>query len=500
MERTKKRPIVDIRILLGITGVLSVLHGIALLVPISIALIYHESNWLDFLIPGLASIGGGLLLYWKFKPEQEVRVRETMVLVSSTWLVISLVGALPFMLSGVTHSYTDAVFEAMSGYTTTGATIFGGTRADGIQNSTLVSLPKSILFWRSLTHWIGGLGIVVLYLAIIPLLGISGLQMYAAEASGPTADKLTPRVQDTAKILWFIYLTLTFSLFLLLWVHPSMDWFDAINHSFSTVATGGFSTLDSSIKGFSSAYIEWVLIVFMFAAGINFSLFYHLFKGNWRRVVDDREFRLYSAIVFGISFIAMITLVVNARYNFFDSLRHGFFTSISMITTTGFVVEDYEKWPSFSGALVFLALIIGGSAGSTAGGIKVIHLLVTLRTLKREMQTIIHPKAVIPVRLGPKVLSNQVLYAVSSFVLMYLLISIMGAFFLSIFGLDLLSAVTASLTMIGNTGPAFGQVGPTNNFAFFPDGAKWICVALMEIGRLEIFTVLVIFSRAFWKQ
>lgn len=500
LERAKKRPLIDIKLLAGILGLLNVVHGIAMLVPLVICLIYKESIWYAFLIPALASIGFGALLFWKFKPEYEIRTREAMILVTSTWLVISIVGGFPHLLAGTLHSFTDAVFETMSGYTTTGATIYGGTRPDGIQNMPLVSVPKSILFWRSFTHWIGGLGIVVLYLAIIPLFGVGGLQMYAAEASGPTADKLTPRVQDTAKILWLIYSTLTFAQFLLLFAHPSMDWFDALNHAFSTVATGGFSTLDSSVKGFSSAYIDSVITLFMFLAGVNFSLYYYVYRGEVKKVLQDREFRMYAFVTFLFSVALSLSLWKLTEYDFLDSMRYGVFQAVSILTTTGFVIDDYELWPTLSSSLIFLLLIQGGSAGSTAGGIKIIHLLITLRFLKREMQLMLHPKAVIPVRLGTKVISNQVLYVVSSFVLMYFLASLLGAFLISAFGLDLITSFSAAFSCLGNVGPGFGTIGPVENFASMPDGAKWVQLLLMEIGRLEIFTVLIVFTRSFWKQ
>ncbi|MEQ9310379.1 MAG: TrkH family potassium uptake protein [Balneolaceae bacterium] len=494
------RPRIDFLVVLGILGSFIFFLGFALLLPLIIDIIYQEHTWLSWLTSaGIAfSVGGSLWFF--FKPQHEVRIREGFLVVSLTWLLLSFVGALPFIISGILPSYTDAVFETMSGLSTTGSTILGGITSDGFANPQIEELPKSFLFWRSLAHWLGGMGIIVLSLAILPLLGIGGMQLFQAESPGPTTDKLTPRVQETAKLLWVVYVAFTTLEFILLWVHPSMDWFDALNHAFATLATGGFSTKNASISGFDSAYIDVIITLFMFLAGINFAMHFRLLRGDTKSFFNNRETRFYTLItLIGIIGISFSLWHFDGR-SILDALRYGSFQVIAIITTTGFGTDDYELWYSFGAFFLFLLFFTGGSAGSTGGGIKMIRWMILIRNTGREIKQIIHPKAILPVRIGEKAISSDIQRTVLSFFILYIFIFALGAFCISLFGYDIMSSIGASISALGNIGPGWGEFGPTDSFAKLPYLGKWILILLMMIGRLEIFTVLIIFSPSFWKQ
>src|SRR6056297_1747292 len=336
LNASKNRPRIDFRLVTGIMGSFILFLGCTLMLPVLIAVIYGEPSWYAFLVTGIGAIVLGCALFYQFRPKEELRMREAFLVVSLTWFVGSLIGAFPFLLSGTLETYTDSVFETMSGFSTTGATIFNGVTSDGIQNPMIEDLDKSILFWRSFTHWMGGMGIIVLTLALLPLLGIGGMQLYKAEYSGSTSDKLTPRIQETALLLWSIYVGMTVVQFLLLWVHPSMDWFEAINHAFSTLATGGFSTKNLSIAAYDSVYIDVVIIIFMFIAGINFAMHFKLFSGDFTTFFSDREIRFYTltTLLFIIGVTAGLWLIENQSFG--DALRYGSFQVVSIVTTTGF--------------------------------------------------------------------------------------------------------------------------------------------------------------------
>jgi trk system potassium uptake protein TrkH len=427
-------------------------------------------------------------------------MREAFMIVTLIRFLGSVFGAFPFILSGSLESYTDAVFEAMSGLTTTGATIFGGITASGIQNPDIESLDKSILFWRSLTHWLGGMGIIVLTLAILPLLGVGGMQLFQAESPGPTTDKLTPRVQETAKLLWGVYVTLTAIEFLLLWAHPSMDWFEAINHAFSTMATGGFSTRDASIAAFDSAYIDWVIIVFMLLAGISFAMHFRLLKGDLKSFFENRETRFY-ALVMGISIMVVsVSLWILDGYAIMEAIRYGAFQVVAIVTTTGFGTDDYLLWHSAAAFFLFLLFFTGGCAGSTGGGIKMIRWMIIIRNSFREMKQIVHPKAILPIRIGDKTVDSNIQRTVLSFFVLYLIVFGIGALIMAMMGYSMESALGLSIATLGNIGPAWGEFGPTSNYAQIPYIGKWVLILLMMIGRLELFTVLVIFTPTFWNQ
>jgi len=494
------RPKIDFFMITKILGGLIFCLGLFLLLPTIIALIYQESSWSAFLWTAIGSMVIGGILFVLFQSIYELRMREAFLIVTLTWFVGSLIGAFPFILSGTLESFTDAVFESMSGFSTTGATIFGGVTSDGIQNPAIEELDKSILFWRSLTHWLGGMGIIVLTLALLPLLGIGGMQLFEAEYSGSTSDKLTPRIQQTAFLLWTVYMGMTIVQFLLLWIHPSMDWFEAINHAFSTMATGGFSTKNISVGAFNSVYIDTIITIFMFMAGINFAMHFRLFSGQTQSFFENREIRFYSLMT--ALFIIAVTgsLWIFDQYSFAEALQYGSFQVVSIITTTGFGTDDYALWMPFSGFLLFILFFTGGCAGSTGGGIKMIRLMIIAKNMAREFKQIIHPQAVIPVRIGNRVIEASILKTILSFFVTYFLIFIFGALIMSFMGYDFQSAMGASIASLGNIGPAWGEFGPMADYAKVPYAGKWVLLILMMIGRLELFTVLVLFTPWFWKN
>ena len=495
----------------GTLGALLFFLGIALLLPMAVGLFYGEASWWSFGVTALVAMGlGGGGWYYsggRAKP-QDLRVREGFAIVALAWFVLSLIGGLPFVLGGVLDSFTDAFFETMSGFTTTGATILGGADTPAIE-----AIPKAFLFWRSLAHWLGGMGVIVLMLAIMPILGVGGMQLFKAEVPGPSADKLTPRVRDTAKRLWYIYVGITIVQVLVLL--PAMSLFDAVNHAFATMATGGFSTRNGSVADYNSAYIDWVLSLFMYLAGINFALHYRLLRGRVITVFKDTEFKVYTGIVVGASvLLALGTWQPIAAAmpdagaatgplvypSFIEALRYGVFQALAIITTTGFGTADYEIWPPLALIVIFLLFFVGGMAGSTGGGVKVIRHVLVFKNSFKEIRQLIHPQAVIPVRLGDKVVSKDVMRNVLSFVILYIATITFGTLVMGLLGFDLLSAVGVAISSVGNIGPAFGTFGPTENYAHLPAIGKWVMAILMMAGRLEIFTVLILFVPSFWRR
>ncbi len=503
--------VLNVKAVVGTLGLLLFFLGIALLLPMIVGLIYGEASWWSFGVTALLamSLGGGA---WAFgggrAQQQDLRIREGFAIVALAWFVLSLIGSLPFVLGGVLGSYTDAFFETMSGFTTTGATILGGAETPAIED-----IPNAFLFWRSLAHWLGGMGVIVLMLAIMPILGVGGMQMFKAEVPGPSADKLTPRVRDTAKRLWYIYVGITVVQVLLLL--PAMDLFDAVNHAFATMATGGFSTRNGSVADYDSAYIDWIISLFMFLAGVNFALHYRLLRGKAITVFKDTELRVYTGIVVGASLLlalgtwqpvsaAMLDAGTTTEplvySSFADALRYGVFQALAIITTTGFGTADYEIWPPLALIVIFLLFFVGGMAGSTGGGVKVIRHVLVFKNSFKEIRQLIHPQAVIPVRLGETVVSKDVMRNVLSFLILYIAAITFGTLVMGLLGFDLLSAVGVSISSVGNIGPAFGTFGPTENYAHLPAIGKWVMSILMMAGRLEIFTVLILFVPSFWRR
>ena len=473
-------------------------------IAIPFSLYHKEEAYSGILLAGIITIFFGGLLYFFNKPKNtNIQKKEGYLIVTLGWLTLSLTGMLPYIFSGAIPSITNAFFETLSGYSTTGSTIL----------TDIESMPKGILFWRSATHWIGGMGIIVLTIAILPLLGIGGMQLFMAEAPGPSADKLHPRITDTAKRLWLIYVILTFAEFFLL-KFAGMSWFDAINHAMATVSTGGFSTKNTSLAYWNHLpLVQYVVILFMIVAGTNFILTYFALKGKVKKVIQSEEFRYY---IFGI---LGITIIVSSIILFFkdpnlessihhphifgeteSAIRHALFQVTSIITTTGFITADFTMWSFFTTGIFFALFFVGGSAGSTSGGIKIVRHIVMLKNSFLEFKKTLHPNAIIPVRYDGKAVSQTIVFNILSFFVIYMLIFVIASVILTLLGLDFVSALGAAASSLGNIGPAIGSVSPVNNFAHLSTGAKWFCSLLMLIGRLELFTVLILFTPFFWRK
>lgn len=475
--------------ILKMVGFLMVMDGLFMMVGIPFSLYYGDNDVVVLLGCGIGTIILGLAIYLANKNvATEIRRREGYIMVSLGWIVMSIFGALPFVIHGSIPNFTDAFFETMSGFTTTGASIL----------NDIESLPHGLLLWRSLTQWLGGMGIIVLSLAILPILGIGGMQLFVAEVPGPTKDKIHPRIRETAKRLWGIYLLFTLIEAVLLFI-GEMNFFDAINHAFTTMATGGFSTKQASIAHYSSPFIHYVIIFFMLMAGINFTLHYHLLHKKFEPLKKNEEFKFYIMFIFSVTLIVAIILIIQGYANPEKSFRDSLFQVVSMITTTGYITADYELWGPFFRVVFFALLFVGGCAGSTGGGIKVVRHLLLIKNSLAELRRLIHPRAVIPVRYNEKSVPPEILANIAAFFLLYIGIFALGTIFMSVLGLDFPSALGSVATSIGNVGPAIGSVGPSNNFAHIPDIGKWFLSFLMLLGRLELFTILIIFSPAFWR-
>jgi len=472
-----------------ILGLLLMIFSLTMLPPVLVSLIFSDGEWLSFLEGfGLTLLAG--LVFWLpvRRVRKELRLRDGFLVVASFWTVLGTAGAAPLYFVDVLDlSFTDAVFESMSGLTTTGATVI----------SSLDGLPQSVLYYRQQLQWLGGMGIIVLAVAVLPMLGVGGMQLYRAETPGPVKDtKLTPRITETAKALWYVYLAFTLSC-MFSYRLAGMSWFDALCHSFSTVAIGGFSTHDASIGYFDSTAVDVVAIVFMFLAGINFSL--HFFA--WRYVsvkhyFEDSEFRAYTAFLFAISVVVVVTLLYSGE-TFSTSVIDGTFQAVSIATTTGFTTADFSAWPLSLPALLILASFVGGSAGSTAGGIKVIRWLLIYKQGVREIMRLVHPSAEIPVKIGNKAVPHRVVDAVWGFFSVYIVVFGIMMLAMMFTGLDQVTAFSAVAATLNNLGPGLGDVSA--GFMSLSDTAKWISVAGMLLGRLEIFTLLVLITPMFWR-
>lgn len=473
-----------------VIGMLLVIEGLFMLTGIPFSLYYGGEDWMILLGTGGFTILSGLLAYALNQGADNTNIgkREGYIIVSLSWVSFSVFGALPFWMSGAIPSYTDAFFETMSGFTTTGASIL----------SDIEAMPKGLLFWRSMTHWLGGMGIIVLSLAILPLLGIGGMQLFVAEVPGPSPDKLHPRIKETAKRLWVIYVMLTLIQTALL-MGGGMSLFDGLCHAFGTMATGGFSTQNDSIAGYSP-YIQYVIILFMVIAGMNFTLHFFILRGELRRVARNDEWRFYLTVI-GISTLIITgSLLINRIFGAEESFRQALFQTVSIVTTTGFATTDYLLWPNLGWFIIFLLMFTGGSAGSTGGGIKMVRHLILFRNSFLELKRQIHPQAVIPVRMNRKPVSQDIVFNVLAFFLIYMTIFAGGSLVMAAMGLDFHTAIGSVIASLGNIGPGLGSVGPVGNYAGIPEAGKWFLSFLMLLGRLELFTVLILFSRAFWKD
>ncbi len=471
------------KILCILTSILSIF----MLTPLIFSAYYADGVHLAFIIPAIIGVMIGAFGLLAIKPKSnQLSKRDGFLLVTLTWVVISFFGALPYMI-GVHMDLTDAFFETMSGFTTTGASIL----------TNIEAMPKSILFWRSLTHWLGGMGIIVLSVAILPMLGIGGIQLIKAESPGPTMEKITPRIAQTAKYLWLVYFLLSLIETLLL-LAGGMNLFDALTHTFGTMATGGFSTKNASIAYFHSAYIDWVIIIFMFLAGANFSIHFRVLTGRFKSLKDD-ELKFYAFII--VVAVLLVSIDISAQYGgFMRALRYGAFQVVSIMTTTGYVTANYEKWPHLAQMVLFLLMFIGGCSGSTGGSIKVIRIYTLLKQAINEIKYHIHPKGVFALTINRQLVRKNIVYSISGFFFLYMTTFFLTALAVSLFGVDLITALSASAATLGNIGPGFGSVGPVDNYAHLPTAVKWILSFAMLVGRLEIYTVFVNFAPAFWRK
>ena len=475
-----------------ILGLLLMMFSVTMLPPIIIAMIFKEPAWLPFVEGFGLTLAAGLIIWLPVhRSRKDLRLRDGFLVVAAFWTVLGTFGAAPlYFADSLTLSLTDAIFESMSGLTTTGATILTG----------LDDLPRSILYYRQQLQWLGGMGIIVLAVAVLPMLGVGGMQLYRAEAPGPVKDtKLTPRITETAKALWYVYLAFTIAC-AVCYMAAGMSWFDALCHAFSTVAIGGFSTHDLSIGYFESTTIDLVAVIFMFAAGINFSL--HFFAWRYvsiRHYAQDPEFRAYTMLLFALSALVVAGLFRHQSYDTAGAtLVNGIFQAVSIATTTGFTTADYASWPAALPVMLLFASFIGGSAGSTAGGIKVIRWLLIYKQGVREIVRLVHPSAEIPVKLGNKAVQPRVVDAVWGFFSVYVVVFVIMLIAMMTTGLDQVTAFSAVAATINNLGPGLGDVAA--GFMSLPDTAKWIGIAGMLLGRLEIFTLLVLITPTFWRH
>jgi len=468
-----------------------------------VSLIYDDGVTLELFGAGLlVLLVGGISMFLTKDHKKELNKRDGYIVVAFGWIVMALTGTIPYLTTGAIPGFTNAFFETMSGYTTTGATIL----------SDIEAVPKGVLFWRSMTHWIGGMGIIVLAIAILPLLGIGGMQLFAAEAPGPNADKLHPRITDTAKRLWLIYFGYTAAETILLQV-AGMSFFDAINHSLCTLSTGGFSTKNASVAYWNGQpIIQYIIILFMFLAGTNFVLSYFAFKGKIQKAIFDEEFKLYFKFIALFTIIASLIIYFNADFSISSidhpmvygkaeaSFRHALFQVISVITTTGFITADYTLWTPFLVVFFFGLMFLGGSAGSTSGGVKVVRHMIMIKNGFLEFKRALHPNAILPVRYNQKAVPGNIVFNILGFFILYMLSFIVGALVFSMFKIDFESAIGLSASSLGNVGPALGNFGPVNNYEALPALGKWWSSFLMLIGRLELFTVLILLTPFFWRN
>lgn len=463
----------------------------ALMIPsLMVALYYGQNDRMAFLMAIIITGAIGLLMSRSIHNSKKgIKAREGLTIVGFGWILASFFGSLPFVFSGSIPSWIDAFFETVSGFTTTGATI-----VDNVE-----ILPKGILFWRSFTHWIGGMGILVFTIALLPTLGVGGFQIFKVESPGPRPDRIAPRVKDTAKILYFTYIIITILQIILLLI-GKMPLFDAMVNTFGTVGTGGFAIKNDSIGAYKSTYIHIVIGTFMILSGVNFSLYYSIFKGKWKEVLKNEELRLYLGIIFTAVLLIGLNINKTIYHNIGISIRDAFFQVSSIITTTGYATVDFDRWPTFSRLILFLLMFVGGCAGSTGGGIKNIRILVLIKLIKREVSKIFHPRAIIPIKVGDKTISNEIVAGISSFFMLYILILILGSIVISLEGIDFESSVTAVAATLGNIGPGLGFVGPARTYSQFSHAGKLLLSLFMLLGRLELFTIIVLFAPKVWKN
>ena len=488
----------NLKTILNILAAMLVLTGLTMILPALIAWGYSEPDLAGHLKSSAICVLIGFPVWFFTRKNRSLNSKDGFVIVTLAWILYALAGAQPFYLTGTIPNFTDAWFESMSGVTTTGASIIGNIETLPNLVNGIESLPHGVLFWRSFIQWIGGMGIIVFTIAILPLLGVGGVQLFKAEVPGPVADKIRPRVREAAKILWMVYVGFTFVQVLLLGL-AGMPWFDSVCHAFTTISTGGFSTQNASIAAFSNPLIHYIIIFFMFVAGVNFTLHFRAITGNYKAHLKDYEFRVYLSIIC----IATLLIFINISSANSDWSHNSFlislFQSLAILTGTGYANADYELWPFFSQHLLLIIMFFGAMGGSTSGGMKIARIILLIKYAATETRRMLHARAIIPIRIGDRFISDEVVRNTLGFSLIYLSIFVLTAFVLTAFNLDLLSAIGASASAIGNVGPAFGAFGPTDSYALLHPIGKWMLTICMLLGRLEIFTIMVLFSRTFWK-
>ncbi|MDA3818489.1 MAG: TrkH family potassium uptake protein [Prolixibacteraceae bacterium] len=478
---------INYKIILQVLSRILFIISISLLVCIIIAFVYSEKLY-PFYISAIISALIGYLFFRLSKnhqPDEPIQRKEAYLTVTLSWLFISLISTIPYIISGAIPGFINAFFESVSGFTTTGSSIL----------TDIESLPKSILFWRSLTHWIGGIGVIVLVIIIMPSLHIGAYHLFTLESS--LQEKISPKIKSVGHRLLLIYIILTISEVILLLL-GNMNLFESVCHAFGTIATGGFSPKNTSIGGYSP-YIQYVVMIFMLLSGTNFVIHYHLFKKKFKQVNKNEEFKFYLGVVFIIGLIITLMLYFNMNKPFETAFRESFFQIISVLTCTGYATADYLLWPNYAWFIVFLAMFFGGSTGSTAGGIKMVRHVVLFKNFSRMIKKMVEPKAIIPLKLNGITVSDDSNNTILSFIFLYILLFIIGSVTLLLIGIDIETAASSVATCMAGIGPGIGTVGPASNFAHLPDIAKVILSILMITGRLEIYTVLVLFSRNFWR-
>jgi trk system potassium uptake protein TrkH len=479
------------RYILNIVGILTFFFGLTMVIPLLVGLYYRDQS----VIPLLKSMGitaiAGIGLYFIFKGEKAevISQREGMAIVAVGWTAVGLFGALPFYFGNGFSGFADAVFESVSGFTTTGASIL----------TNIEAVSKGLLFWRSFIQWLGGMGIIVLSVAILPFIGIGGMQLYKAEVPSPVPDKLKPRIRDTAMVLWKVYALISLAQIVLLMV-GGMDLYDAICHTFTTMPTGGFSTKNASIAHYNSVYFDCVFIFFMLMAGINFSLHYQLLRGKPLVFWKDSECRFFLATVLLLILVVSLDVYGSVYESIGAALRYGAFQVVSIITTTGYATADYEKWPAMSQLILLMSMFFGASAGSTGGGMKCLRIMLCFKFCYRELFSLIHPHAVTQIKISNKAVPDDVLRSVLGFLALYMGVFALSSVALAGMGVDFKTSFAAVAASIGNIGPGFGMVGPVGNYAQIPLLGKWLLIWCMLLGRLEIFTLIILVVPEFWRK
>jgi trk system potassium uptake protein TrkH len=480
------------RAVFQLVSYLTLVIGLAMMGCAGISLYYAEALALrySFLYAGGVAVVFALLLSWITRGPVNLSRRDGFGIVTFGWLSVTIFGSLPYLFSGVIMHPISALFETMSGFTTTGASVL----------SDLESLPRSIHFWRALTNWFGGMGVLVLCVAILPFLGVGGMQIFRAEMPGPSKARLTPRITTTAKLLWGVYLLLSISEALLLRFVGDMGWFDAVCHTFTTMATGGFSTRSASVGAFNSAAVDWIITFFMFLAGINFSLHYRAITGKpgvyWR----DAEFRFYAILLLVVISVITVNVYVAELASFGVCLRQAAFTTVSLVTTTGFVTADFDQWPEAVRILLVGMMFFGGCAGSTGGSMKIVRVYIIVKMMIREIKVFMRPSAVIQPKLGGKPIEPVIIAHICAFFAIFVLVFALGSFIMTFFTPNLETAATSVIATLGNIGPGLNAVGATQNYAAIPVAGQAFLTFLMLLGRLELYTVLILFLPSFWKR